>query len=226
MAISLLVLGAFFALAAVASASPVHTVTVRSGPGTSGSDPNVQASFDGTNWSQAYEVPPDQLYSTITGTGWDSITSDGVGGSADFFYRVFINLPPNAVNPSLSGQYYSDNQGTVFLNTNQVAQNGICVGPAGVANFGFPPGTAPMSFTSSLTPGFNTLSFTVNNCIMSRTGIDFTATAQYTLYPTSTDQCKDGGWQNYTDKNGTPFKNQGDCVAYVATGGKNPPATQ
>ncbi len=39
--------------------------------------------------------------------------------------------------------------------------------------------------------------------------------------PTSKDQCKNGGWQNYTDGNGTPFKNQGDCVSYVATGGKN-----
>jgi hypothetical protein len=39
--------------------------------------------------------------------------------------------------------------------------------------------------------------------------------------PTTKDQCKNGGWQNYADANGTPFKNQGDCVSYVATGGKN-----
>lgn len=32
-------------------------------------------------------------------------------------------------------------------------------------------------------------------------------------------QCKDGGWQSYGI-----FKNQGDCVSYVATGGKNQPA--
>ena len=42
------------------------------------------------------------------------------------------------------------------------------------------------------------------------------------VLPTSTDQCKNGGWQNYTDGNGTPFKNQGDCVSYVATRGTNP----
>lgn len=36
--------------------------------------------------------------------------------------------------------------------------------------------------------------------------------------PTSTDQCKNGGWQVFGI-----FKNQGDCVSYVATGGKNPP---
>jgi hypothetical protein len=38
------------------------------------------------------------------------------------------------------------------------------------------------------------------------------------LPPTSKDECKDGGWQTYGI-----FKNQGDCVSYVATKGKNPP---
>jgi hypothetical protein len=37
--------------------------------------------------------------------------------------------------------------------------------------------------------------------------------------PTSADQCKKDGWMSY----GTTFKNQGDCVSYVATGGKNEP---
>jgi hypothetical protein len=37
--------------------------------------------------------------------------------------------------------------------------------------------------------------------------------------PTSKEQCKDGGWRNFG-----VFKNQGDCVSFVATGGKNPPA--
>jgi hypothetical protein len=33
-------------------------------------------------------------------------------------------------------------------------------------------------------------------------------------------QCKHGGWQSF----GTVFKNQGDCVSFLATGGKNPPS--
>jgi len=36
--------------------------------------------------------------------------------------------------------------------------------------------------------------------------------------PTSKDQCKDGGWESF---NNPSFKNQGDCVSYLATGGKN-----
>ena len=37
--------------------------------------------------------------------------------------------------------------------------------------------------------------------------------------PTSKHQCKNGGWTTYR-----VFKNQGDCVSFVATKGKNQPA--
>jgi hypothetical protein len=37
--------------------------------------------------------------------------------------------------------------------------------------------------------------------------------------PTSKDQCKNGGWRDFG-----VFKNQGACVSFVATGGKNLPA--
>ena len=38
--------------------------------------------------------------------------------------------------------------------------------------------------------------------------------------PKSKDDCKNGGWKNFTNP---AFKNQGDCVSFVATGGKNAP---
>jgi hypothetical protein len=38
---------------------------------------------------------------------------------------------------------------------------------------------------------------------------------------TSKDQCKNGGWATFR-----VFKNQGDCVSFVATGGGNPPDGQ
>jgi hypothetical protein len=40
-----------------------------------------------------------------------------------------------------------------------------------------------------------------------------------TCLPSSKDECKDGHWRDF----GTIFKNQGDCVSFVATKGKNPP---
>jgi hypothetical protein len=39
--------------------------------------------------------------------------------------------------------------------------------------------------------------------------------------PTTTDQCKQGGWSYKTDENGTRFSNQGDCQSWVATNGTN-----
>jgi len=39
--------------------------------------------------------------------------------------------------------------------------------------------------------------------------------------PNSKDACKNNGWKTLQDANGKTFKNQGDCVSYFATGGKN-----
>jgi hypothetical protein len=40
------------------------------------------------------------------------------------------------------------------------------------------------------------------------------------VLPTSKEQCKNGGWRTYG-----VFKNQGDCMSFVATKGKSPPAS-
>ena len=47
-------------------------------------------------------------------------------------------------------------------------------------------------------------------------------TYTYEPPPTKAD-CKNGGWQNFDGQNGSPgpFKNQGDCVSFFATNGKN-----
>jgi hypothetical protein len=38
-------------------------------------------------------------------------------------------------------------------------------------------------------------------------------TRYYQALPTSKGQCKKGGWKNF----GNTFKNQGDCIGFVAT---------
>jgi choice-of-anchor C domain-containing protein len=40
------------------------------------------------------------------------------------------------------------------------------------------------------------------------------------IVPTAND-CKNGGWVTMIDTQGNSFKNQGDCVSFFATGGKN-----
>jgi hypothetical protein len=59
---------------------------------------------------------------------------------------------------------------------------------------------------------------TVPNQDNSGNALDESATL--VTLPTTTAQCKNGGWRNF----GSKFKNQGDCVSFVATGGKNQPS--
>jgi hypothetical protein len=75
------------------------------------------------------------------------------------------------------------------------------------------------------TPGSGTL-FAVGDTTVRCTATDSrgnTSVATFVVRvlnrPTSKEDCKKDGWQAYGI-----FKNQGDCVSYVATGGKNRPA--
>jgi hypothetical protein len=47
---------------------------------------------------------------------------------------------------------------------------------------------------------------------------DLYMTTRAQILPTTKDDCKGGGWENFG-----VFKNQGDCVSYVATNGSNQP---
>lgn len=59
--------------------------------------------------------------------------------------------------------------------------------------------------------------------------VDFNGTT-YNFEPyavaTDKDACKNGGWTGLSDATGNSFKNQGDCVSYVATNGKNTASTK
>lgn len=55
----------------------------------------------------------------------------------------------------------------------------------------------------------------------SNPNVNWTATGNAAPSVTQKDQCKDNGWKIFGI-----FKNQGDCVSFVATGGKNPPANK
>ena len=44
---------------------------------------------------------------------------------------------------------------------------------------------------------------------------DFTISPTVVVLPESKDDCKDGGWQQYTNPS---FRNQGQCIQFVNTG--------
>jgi len=51
------------------------------------------------------------------------------------------------------------------------------------------------------------------------------ASSTVTLTGYTKSQCKQGGWKDFKNSdNSLMFKNQGDCVSFFATGGKNQPA--
>jgi hypothetical protein len=51
-----------------------------------------------------------------------------------------------------------------------------------------------------------------------KTTYDFELNPPPPPQPTSKNDCKNGGWQSLFRANGSPFKNQGDCIQYVNTG--------
>ncbi len=57
----------------------------------------------------------------------------------------------------------------------------------------------------------------VDNVTINTTTYTFEAEV---VNPNDKEKCKKGGWQDFESSPG-PFKNQGDCVSYFATGGKN-----
>jgi hypothetical protein len=71
----------------------------------------------------------------------------------------------------------------------------------GVASIGV--GFGPALYTVEITSPFSAVQTLQVDCI-----------------PNSKEDCKAGGWRGFFGV----FKNQGDCVSFVATKGKNPPA--
>jgi hypothetical protein len=52
-------------------------------------------------------------------------------------------------------------------------------------------------------------------------GCDIGAVEVQQTVPTSKSQCENGGWQHLTYPSGVAFKNQGECVSFVANHGKS-----
>jgi hypothetical protein len=60
----------------------------------------------------------------------------------------------------------------------------------------------------------------VDNQLFFNASVDDVRIESVRLLPTTKEQCKNGGWRSF----GSTFKNQGDCVSFVATNGRNQPS--
>jgi len=79
----------------------------------------------------------------------------------------------------------------------------------------------PQTYTFFATTNSTTLSFASTTLGAFGPAIDNVTVAETAA--TKSD-CKQDGWQTMLDTAGNQFKNQGDCVSFFATGGKNPGA--
>ena len=215
-ALLLLVLGLLPGAMRNASALTPTTITLASSTAVKGPD-NLPATV----------ISPNSRYGTIAGASW--ITSPANTGSNDI-YTITFTLPAAFYGAGLNGSFFADNWATVWLNSNQIAAQ-----TAGDvhSNYGFDdiantPTTLPTPFTAvtALVPGPNILVFKLSNFGGAPTGgnpeaLAFKAIVSFLTVATDKDQCKKGGWETLVDSEGNSFKNQGDCVSYVATKGKN-----
>jgi hypothetical protein len=60
----------------------------------------------------------------------------------------------------------------------------------------------------------------VENLFFFNASVDDVRIQSVRLLPTTKEECKNGGWRSF----GSTFKNQGDCISFVATNGRNQPA--
>jgi hypothetical protein len=114
----------------------------------------------------------------------------------------------NNVNPSSAGV-------DVFLNGALVGQ---CVKPTAC----FTATGAPWSHTFSASEAQSLLAggSAVLTAVQTSEFVIRLAPTTLTIQTMDEEDCKKGGWATL----GLGFKNQGDCVSYIATGGKNQPA--
>ena len=172
---------------------------------------NIRVDLDGNGTADAYMVyePYQDQGNAAVQTGvwqdWDAYN----GGSAKWW------ISNGAGGCGQATPCTWDTILTAFPNA--TVREGTSCGPGGVVS---PcPGSLGVnqgSGNAGIVSNADALYVSVNG---EKTTYDFELTPPPPPMPTTKDQCKNGGWQNY----GTTFKNQGDCVSFVATGGKNEP---
>jgi hypothetical protein len=107
----------------------------------------------------------------------------------------------------------------LFWSTRTVtcSNGGVAGTPGGPATYTI--GQVQTTCPSAVVIGFGVNIGTNNPSYVVRTdGFDFNGTTydfQLTNPPTSKEQCKHGGFVNFTDAQGHPFTNQGQCVSFV-----------
>jgi hypothetical protein len=128
--------------------------------------------------------------------------SDASGGNPGGTVDVFVPSSGSIFNGPVTCLVVTDNRAIIGFEdasdghvTAEVVDNSATGGPDTFAVILGQTGCAPVSEPFPLVSG----DFVVHDA----------------LPLTSKDQCKDGGWRDFTDDQGRPFDNQGECIGFV-----------
>jgi hypothetical protein len=152
----------------------------------------------------------------------DSVIGSGVAqAGVPFDFTIDARSGPSDENPTGQASFRSSSDGSVFFEGPV-----ICLSVQG-----------NVATVNLATPQFSTVTMEITDspsgdliraiptpmgspCALTGSAVDFAVTSGDVVVvdapplPTSKDQCKKGGWQTFG-----VFKNQGDCVSFVAKGG-------
>lgn len=216
---------------ATAVAQTQQTLTILGATGVQGEQDAYTEYYNPSTqtWSRAYLTgwhPWGFVPDTNSWLNYKTDTNSDAGCNNElqpcwYRYRVRFSAPSTWTNPTLSFQLKADNFAWVNLNGTPL-HSAVIVGANSV--------NGDFAFAQALQPGVNTITIDVGDwgglngfnyridmSVVSDQPLGITAPPP--LLPTNADQCKKDGWRAYG-----VFKNQGDCVSFVATGGKNLPA--
>jgi len=181
--------------------------------------------------NDAVVVTPHPSWTTIDGASWVwNQATDGSGShpvGTKVLTRTFV-ITGTPLDSSL--KLSADNGYSVSVNSTVVGSDAYEQNWSSVDTVTIP--------ASVLVSGSNTITFTVENYNApdgytgpNPAGLIYELTINSECeeivsdpeirLPGDKKECMKGGWMDLTDDNGTSFKNQGDCVSFVATGGKN-----
>lgn len=144
---------------------------------------------------------------------WFSFTFGDVGDSVSF---EFTSIQPTIV--SVTDAFCTGDEFDVIV-------DGVRVGPTSPTTDASCDQIVDDPDLAFADPRFSSGAFRVpagqHTVIVEVTASPFTAGGAFIRVdpvptPVSKDDCKKGGWQEFTDADGQPFRNQGQCVSYVA----------
>ena len=212
--------------AAAASGYTLFGDATRVHPGNA-SDTAIQLRSVGTTFGGIdFDTPTGMTVSELTNLSTDyKFTAGSCGGGAPRFQInvggvnifAYIGPPPNYTGCGMNTWINSGNVLFPFVDTSQLP-GGTFYDTWAHAQTAY--GSMVITGIQLVTDGGWAVTGGTQTVQVDNVRINNTTYTFEDVVASDKERCKNGGWQDFTSSPG-PFKNQGDCVSYFASGGKN-----